>query len=135
MKRVFLFALLAITVFGYSVDFEDLPTFLEDDEVRDEISRPEFMDFMSKFGDDYVYNNTIDDIRESDMKRLKGAVYLDYTGSGMYRESQIQKCSNLLLNGVYGNAHSRSPSSLNTEHLVWFGVGIERRLRTCASAF
>lgn len=83
------------------------------------MSRPEFAEFMERFGDDYGYNNTIDDIRSNDMKRMKGAVYLDYTGSGMYRESQVQKCSDLLLNGVFGNAHSRSPSSLNTEHLVF----------------
>ena len=98
------------------------------------MSRPEFVDFMSRFGNDYGYNNTIDDLRENDMKRLKGAVYLDYTGSGMYRESQVQKCANLLLNGVYGNAHSRSPSSLNTEHLVRAAPRIHCRWRTCVSA-
>ena len=73
---------------------------------------------MSRFGNDYGYNGTIDTIRETDMKRLHGAVYLDYTGAGLYRESQIRECSNFLLNGLYGNAHSRSPSSLNTEHAV-----------------
>lgn len=135
MNRILLFATFCAIALSYSVDFEDLPTFLEDEEVRDEISRPEFADFMSRFGNDYGYNNTIDDLRENDMKRMKGAVYLDYTGSGMYRESQIQKCANLLLNGVYGNAHSRSPSSLNTEHLVPYVFRIHCRWRTCVSAF
>ena len=74
---------------------------------------------IKRFGKEYGYNGTIDEIREKDMKRLNGAVYLDYTGSGMYRESQVQKCNDLLLGGIYGNAHSRSPSSLNTEHLVF----------------
>ena len=134
MNRILLFAAFFAIALSYSVDFEDLPTFLEEDEVRDEMSRPEFVDFMSRFGNDYGYNNTIDDLRENDMKRLKGAVYLDYTGSGMYRESQVQKCANLLLNGVYGNAHSRSPSSLNTEHLVRAAPRIHHRWRTCVSA-
>lgn len=118
MKFFVLFFLILSIAFTYSVDFEDLPVFLDDSTVMEEISRPEFADFLQRFGNDYGYNGTIDSIREKDMKRLKGAVYLDYTGSGMYRESQVQKCNDLLLNGVYGNAHSRSPSSLNTEHLV-----------------
>ena len=120
MRKIFVHLFILSVLFAYSVDFEDLPVFMEDPVVDDEISRPEFAEFMQRFGDDYGYNNTIDDIRENDMKRMKGAVYLDYTGSGMYRESQVQKCNDLLLNGLYGNAHSRSPSSLNTEHLVFY---------------
>lgn len=119
MKHLIVCCIILSLVYTYSVDFEDLPVFLDDPSVTEEMSRPEFADFMERFGDDYGYNNTIDDIRSNDMKRMKGAVYLDYTGSGMYRESQVQKCSDLLLNGVFGNAHSRSPSSLNTEHLVF----------------
>ena len=117
MKAYILILLFISIAYTYSVDFEDLPVFL-DDSAAEEMSRPEFADFMKRFGNDYGYNGTIDDIRENDMKRLKGAVYLDYTGSGMYRESQVQKCNDMLLHGVFGNAHSRSPSSLNTEHLV-----------------
>lgn len=118
MRVSLLLFLILSFAYTYSVDFEDLPVFMEDSSVVEEMSRPEFSDFMQRFGNDYGYNNTIDDIREQDMKRLKGAVYLDYTGSGLYRESQVQQCNDLLLNGIYGNAHSRSPSSLNTEHLV-----------------
>lgn len=120
MRKIFVNLFILSVLFAYSVDFEDLPVFMEDPKGDDEISRPEFAEFMQRFGDDYGYNDTIDDIRENDMKRMKGAVYLDYTGSGMYRESQVQKCNDLLLNGLYGNAHSRSPSSLNTEHLVFY---------------
>ena len=115
----FLTALCLLSVlFAYSVDFEDLPIFMDDEAVAEEMSRPEFADFVNQFGKYYGYNNTIDSIREEDMKRLHGAVYLDYTGAGVYRESQVRECNNLLLTGLYGNAHSRSPSSMNTEHLV-----------------
>lgn len=123
MKFVAYLCLFSV-LFAYSVDFEDLPIFMDDEAVAEEISRPEFADFINQFGKYYGYNNTIDSIREEDMKRLHGAVYLDYTGAGVYRESQVRECNNLLLSGLYGNAHSRSPSSMNTEHLVrpivWF---------------
>lgn len=121
---IFLKALFILSVaFAYSVDFEDLPIFLEEEEEDVEVSRPEFIDFMEKFGKYYGYNNTIDTIISNDMKRLHKAVYLDYTGAGMYRESQIQECMNLLTSGLYGNAHSRSPSSMSTEHLVAMAGG------------
>ncbi|KAK8799195.1 hypothetical protein WA171_005942, partial [Blastocystis sp. BT1] len=118
MKSILYSILLISLAFTYSVDFEDLPSFLNDDTVSEEITRPEFEDFMRRFGNDYGYNGTIDTIRENDMKRMRGAVYLDYTGAGLYRESQVTECNNLLLSNLYGNAHSRSPSSLNTEHAV-----------------
>ena len=128
MAALYWILLLALAL---GLDPNAIPSYYDDD---DDVSLPEFETFLEEFGDDYGYNNTIDDLRENDMKRLKGAVYLDYTGSGMYRESQVQKCANLLLNGVYGNAHSRSPSSLNTEHLVRAAPRIHCRWRTCVSA-
>ena len=118
MKLILYSILIIALVNAYSVDLDDIPLFVNEDVNNDEISRPEFADFMARFGNDYGYNGTIDSIREEDMKRLRGAVYLDYTGSGVYRESQIRECSNLLLNNMYGNAHSRSPSSLATENSV-----------------
>ena len=118
MKLILYSILIIALVNAYSVDLDDIPLFVNEDVNNDEISRPEFADFMARFGNDYGYNGTIDSIREEDMKRLRGAVYLDYTGSGVYRESQIRECSNLLLNNMYGNAHSRSPSSLATENIV-----------------
>ena len=48
---IFLKALFILSVvFAYSVDFEDLPIFLEEEEEDVEVSRPEFIDFMEKFG-------------------------------------------------------------------------------------
>ena len=102
----------------YSVDIDDLPAYYDDEDVDEDISRPEFEKFMDRFGNDYGYNGTLDTIRQNDLKRVRGSVYLDYTGAGVYRESQIRKCSDMWLTGFYGNAHSRSPSSLSTEHEV-----------------
>jgi molybdenum cofactor sulfurtransferase len=45
-------------------------------------------------------------------------VYLDYTGGGIYAESQIQKHQQLLREHVYGNPHSTNPTSLAATELV-----------------
>ena len=107
--------LACVVAFGSAatIDPDAVPSYYDDDD--DDISLPGFDSFLERFGDVYGYNNTIDSIRESDMKRLKGAVYLDYTGSGVYRESQVTKCASLLTSDLFGNAHSRSQSSMNTE--------------------
>lgn len=46
MKSILYSILLISLAFTYSVDFEDLPSFLNDDTVSEEITRPEFEDFM-----------------------------------------------------------------------------------------
>jgi len=62
----------------------------------------------------YKATAKIDDIRQSDYARLDklGHTYLDYTGGGLYGESQIQKHMQLLTDNVYGNPHSLNPTSL-----------------------
>lgn len=45
-------------------------------------------------------------------------MYLDYTGAGLYSESQIRAYSELLLNHVLGNPHSLNPSSLESTKIV-----------------
>lgn len=52
-------------------------------------------------------------LRERDYARLDTLdhIYLDYTGGGLYAQSQLQKHMELLLNGVYGNPHSSNPTS------------------------
>ena len=52
MKSILYSILLISLAFTYSVDFEDLPSFLNDDTVSEEITRPEFEDFMRRFGND-----------------------------------------------------------------------------------
>ena len=53
-------------------------------------------------------------LRQQEYSRLDelGHVYLDYTGGGVYAQSQIQKHMDLLLKGVYGNPHSSNPTSM-----------------------
>ena len=60
------------------------------------------------------------DLRASDYGRLDrlGQVFLDYTGGGLYGDSQIQAVSKLLEDGIFGNPHSDSPASSATTALV-----------------
>jgi selenocysteine lyase/cysteine desulfurase len=41
-----------------------------------------------------------------------GQVYLDYTGAGLYAESQVREHTALLTGSVFGNPHSTNPTSL-----------------------
>jgi selenocysteine lyase/cysteine desulfurase len=56
----------------------------------------------------------IDALREKDYKRLDQLkqVYLDFTGSSLYADSQIQGHMTMLMHDVYGNPHSDNPTSL-----------------------
>lgn len=58
--------------------------------------------------------DALDTLRQSEYSRLDtlGHIYLDYTGGGLYAQSQVQKHMELLLNGVYGNPHSINPTSM-----------------------
>ncbi|PKO00473.1 MAG: hypothetical protein CVU42_04340 [Chloroflexi bacterium HGW-Chloroflexi-4] len=62
----------------------------------------------------------LDDLRKRDYTRLEktGQVYLDYTGGGLYAESQVKTHQSMLLEGVFGNPHSTNPSSLHATELV-----------------
>jgi selenocysteine lyase/cysteine desulfurase len=55
----------------------------------------------------------LDDLRAAEYGRLDatGAVYLDYTGGGLYAESQVEEHVRMLRGGVYGNPHSANPTS------------------------
>ena len=61
-----------------------------------------------------------DRLRERDFARLDagGHVYLDYTGAGLYGESQLAEHLELLRNGVFGNPHSQNPTSAAMTELV-----------------
>jgi molybdenum cofactor sulfurtransferase len=60
------------------------------------------------------------ELRRRDYARLDrdGQVYLDYTGAGLYADSQIRAHLALLEGGVFGNPHSRNPTSKVTTELV-----------------
>ena len=69
---------------------------------------------------EYKKTSAIDEIRATDYTRLDrdGHVYLDYTGAGIYAESQVRKHQEMLLNTTYGNPHSSNPTSLAATHAV-----------------
>ncbi|MCC6801660.1 MAG: aminotransferase class V-fold PLP-dependent enzyme [Anaerolineae bacterium] len=58
--------------------------------------------------------DALHELRRTEYARLDrdGHIYLDYTGGGLYAESQLQVHMQLLSNGVYGNPHSGNPTSL-----------------------
>ncbi len=69
-----------------------------------------------------VYDETrkLDELRATDFARLDqlGHVYLDYTGGGLYAQSQVLEHMALLSNGVFGNPHSKNLTSMAMTHLV-----------------
>lgn len=58
-------------------------------------------------------------LRRREFGRLdaQGHVYLDYTGAGLYAESQVRAHAEFLSQGVFGNPHSRNPTSLAATEL------------------
>ena len=68
----------------------------------------------------YHATSTLDDLRATDYARLDrlGHVYLDYTGGGLYAESQVAKHHELLSSHVLGNPHSDNPTSAASTRLV-----------------
>lgn len=61
----------------------------------------------------YADTSALDDLRAREFSRLdaQGHVYLDYTGGGLYAESQLKQHLALLQGGVFGNPHSSNPTS------------------------
>jgi molybdenum cofactor sulfurtransferase len=62
----------------------------------------------------------LDELRAIEYSRLDrlGHVYLDYTGGGLYAESQLRDHFALLNGGVFGNPHSKNLTSMAMTHLV-----------------
>ncbi|MEO1286973.1 MAG: aminotransferase class V-fold PLP-dependent enzyme [Chloroflexota bacterium] len=69
---------------------------------------------------DYASTTSIDELRQTDYARLDdlGHTYLDYTGGGLYGESQLQQHMHLLTKNVYGNPHSLNPTSLASTEIT-----------------
>lgn len=80
---------------------------------------PDFTNFIEAYPT-YPSTKTIDRLRQADYTRLDLArhVYLDYTGGGLYADSQIQKHQKLLRENIFGNPHSTNPTSLAATELV-----------------
>ena len=69
-----------------------------------------------------AYDSTgrLDALRATEYARLdqQGHVYLDYTGGGLYAESQLRDHLALLNRQVFGNPHSKNLTSLAMTELV-----------------
>jgi molybdenum cofactor sulfurtransferase len=80
---------------------------------------PRYADFVYKYPT-YDKTHDIDELRDREYPRLDrtGQVYLDYTGAGLYAESQLRLHQQVLAEHVYGNPHSSNPTSLATTQLV-----------------
>jgi len=56
----------------------------------------------------------LDELRRRDYARLDehNHIYLDYTGGGLYGISQLEQHMAMLSEGVFGNPHSKNPTSM-----------------------
>ncbi len=62
----------------------------------------------------------LDEWRKTEYSRLDAnrQIYLDYTGGGLYSESQLREHMEMLRTSVLGNPHSANPTSLAMTDLV-----------------
>ncbi|HED13699.1 MAG TPA: aminotransferase class V-fold PLP-dependent enzyme [Gammaproteobacteria bacterium] len=69
---------------------------------------------------DYEATAVLDRLREDEYQRLdqQRQVYLDYTGGGLYAQSQLKVHMQVLQEQVLGNPHSANPASQATTRLV-----------------
>jgi selenocysteine lyase/cysteine desulfurase len=76
-------------------------------------------DFLARFPN-YAATAALDDLRAREFARLdaNGHVYLDYTGGGLYGDSQVHAHSKFLTGSVFGNPHSGNPASLDMTDYV-----------------
>lgn len=68
----------------------------------------------------YDSTNSLSELRAREYSRLdeRNQTYLDYTGGGLYAGSQLRDHMALLRQGIFGNPHSTSPASEETNILV-----------------
>jgi len=80
---------------------------------------PDFVAFLRSYPS-YPTTHIIDDLRATEYARLDtgGHIYLDYTGGGLYAESQLRRHTRLLAEHVFGNPHSINPTSQAATRLV-----------------
>ncbi|MEO8608770.1 MAG: aminotransferase class V-fold PLP-dependent enzyme [Chloroflexota bacterium] len=85
---------------------------------------PEFMNeafegFRKRFPA-YDATRSLDELRATEYARLDkhNQVYLDYTGGGLYAESQLREHMGLMSDNTFGNPHSTNATSMAMTHLV-----------------
>ena len=78
-----------------------------------------YAEFIQKYPA-YDLTHNIDELRAAEYSRLDrlGQVYLDYTGGGLYAESQLLQHQQILAENIYGNPHSSNPTSMAATRLV-----------------
>ena len=78
-----------------------------------------YAEFVQKYPA-YDKTHDLDELRERDYARLDrlGQIYLDYTGGGLYAESQLRLHQEILADSIFGNPHSSNPTSQNATRLV-----------------
>jgi molybdenum cofactor sulfurtransferase len=80
---------------------------------------PDLAEFLKAYPT-YQDTGIIDRLRSTQYARLDAGehVYLDYTGAGLYAESQLRAHQELLRENVFGNPHSSNPTSLAATRFV-----------------
>ncbi len=78
-----------------------------------------YADFLQRYPA-YATTSAVDRLRALDYERIDrlGHVYLDYTGGGLYADSQIRRHHEMLREGVFGNPHSQNPTSMASSALI-----------------
>jgi selenocysteine lyase/cysteine desulfurase len=86
---------------------------------RPETLESAFAEFLRQYPG-YATTHRLDELRATEFARLDrtGHVYLDYTGGALYAESQLRAHMLLMARGVFGNPHSKNPTSLAMTELV-----------------
>lgn len=86
---------------------------------KDQFLEIEMEKFLSSCPD-YLETRKLDEVRAADYQNLdkQQQVYLDFTGSGLYGQSQISKHLELLRENVFGNPHSSNPTSITATRLI-----------------
>ena len=88
-----------------------------------------YADFVRRYPA-FAATTAVDELRAAEYARLDrlGHTYLDYTGGGLYAESQVRRHEELLAARVLGNPHSQSPTSLASAELATEARDAVRRL-------
>jgi molybdenum cofactor sulfurtransferase len=79
----------------------------------------DFANFLKDYPS-YGQTTILDELRDEEYGRLdeQNHVYLDYTGGGLYADSQLDKHLRMLRENIFGNPHSHNPSSMAMTKLV-----------------
>ncbi|CAG8629162.1 1709_t:CDS:2, partial [Paraglomus occultum] len=72
---------------------------------------PEKTIFLKDYAGRYGYDGKIDRIRDEEYPQLANTIYLDHAGTTAYAQSTFPACAIDLTSNLYGNPHSKSPSS------------------------